>query len=120
MLLLLISVTLIRNAVRLSVHAKRFVIKTAQLIGGTQSFIRKPFVIKTILSGILAASFSSLALAFLVLFLQDNYENIISAEGIWLIVFIMYFTGIVISGIAGYLAVNKYLQTDESKLFFEG
>ena len=42
-LLLLISIVLINNTIRLSVYANRFIIRSMRLIGATQGFIRKPF-----------------------------------------------------------------------------
>lgn len=119
-LMSLIAYALINNAVRLSVHSKRFVIKTAQLVGGTRSFIRKPFVQKTIIAGIVGASLSSALLAFIVFLLHKNYPEIITAGGIWIIVILVYIAGISITGIAGYFSVNRYLDTDEDQLFYEG
>jgi len=52
--LLFISFTLIRNTIRLSVYAKRFLINTMKLVGATSGFIRKPFVVNNIVTGIVA------------------------------------------------------------------
>ena len=43
LVLLLISIALINNTIRLSVYSKRFIIKAMQLVGATRSFIRKPW-----------------------------------------------------------------------------
>ncbi|MFC2087481.1 cell division protein FtsX, partial [Bacteroidota bacterium] len=50
-LLLLISLTLINNTIRLSVYSKRFIINTMQLVGATGAFIRRPFLLKAALHG---------------------------------------------------------------------
>ncbi len=118
-LMLLVAVALIGNAVRLSVHAKRFVIRTALLVGGTRSFVRKPFVIKTIIAGIAGASFSSLALTFLVLFLRGSFNEIISGEGLWGIVALIYACGAAVGGFSGYVSVNRYLNAGEEELYFQ-
>ncbi len=117
LLMLFISFALIGNAVRLSVHAKRFMIRTAQLVGATQSFIRKPFISRTIAAGIIGASLSALALSLIIIFLQNNYEAVISTEALWGIVFFLYFCGISVGAIAGYTSVNRYLNADERELY---
>ena len=43
-----IAVLLINSSIRLSVYAKRFTIKTMQMVGATKHFIRKPFIWKSI------------------------------------------------------------------------
>lgn len=59
-LLLIISITLINNAVRMNIYSRRFTIYTMRLVGARNSFIRKPFVRQAALqggiSGILAAT----------------------------------------------------------------
>ena len=49
MLLLFIAVALINNTIRLSVYSRRFIINTMQLVGATRGFIRKPFLLKSVL-----------------------------------------------------------------------
>ncbi len=117
LLLLLIAATLISNSVRLSVHSKRFHIKTAQLVGGDDKFIRKPFVINSIVSGIFSTAIAALALVLSVLFLQGNLGKIISMQGIWLIILIMLIFGVGITGTAGYLSVNRYLTAQSEDLY---
>jgi len=45
-IMLLISLTLINNTIRLTVYARRFLIKTMQLVGATHRFVRAPFLTK--------------------------------------------------------------------------
>lgn len=62
LLVLLASVFLVANTIRLTIYARRLLIRTMKLVGGTDRFIRRPFVIEGILQGIVA---SVLALAVL-------------------------------------------------------
>ncbi len=117
--LLMIAVSLINNTVRLSVFSKRLHIRTAQLVGATKSYIRKPFIIKNIFSGILSAALSSLILVLAVLVLQENFENIISLEGLIQIIIFVFIFGILITGISGRFAVSKYLNLKTDDLHFE-
>lgn len=53
-LLLLIAFALINNTIRLSIYAKRFLIRSMQLIGAKASFIQKPFIVNSLVQGILS------------------------------------------------------------------
>ena len=55
LLLLVVAIALINNSIRLSIYSKRFLIKSMQLVGATQPFIRKPFVQKGVVHGIYSA-----------------------------------------------------------------
>jgi len=117
--LLMIAVSLINNTIRLSIFSKRMLIRTAQLVGATKSYIRKPFILKSIISGILSAALSSLVLVLLIMVLQKNFENIISFEGLSEIVIFIFVFGIIITGISGRFAVSKYLNLKTDDLHFE-
>ncbi len=48
LLLLIISLVLINNTIRLDVYARRFVVKSMQLVGATEWFIIRPFMVKSL------------------------------------------------------------------------
>lgn len=52
--LLLIAFALINNTIRLSIYAKRFLIRSMQLIGAKASFIQKPFIVGGLLQGLIS------------------------------------------------------------------
>ena len=54
-LLLIISIAMINNTIRLSIYSKRFLIRTMQLVGATEKFIRRPFISQSVAQGLLAA-----------------------------------------------------------------
>lgn len=62
-LLALISVVLINNTVRLNIFSKRFSVRTMQLVGATRGFIQKPFLLNSILQGVLSAVIATAGLA---------------------------------------------------------
>lgn len=55
LLLVIISLSLINNTVRLSVFAHRFVLHTMKLVGAKWSFIRRPFLVKGFWLGVVSA-----------------------------------------------------------------
>jgi len=91
-----------------------------QLVGATRSYIRKPFLIKSIWHGVIG---SFLALALLIVILYLAAENIPEVYGISdlqlyvIIFFIVICLGIIFSNIATFFAVNKYLSIDEADLY---
>ncbi|MEA3504307.1 MAG: permease-like cell division protein FtsX [Bacteroidota bacterium] len=119
-LLLLIALALINNTIRLSVYSKRFIIKTMQLVGATQGFIRRPFIGKGIIQGLLSSLISVLFLAVIMFLAEKEVPELIDLRN-----YSMYgilsggiiFTGLTLSWISTYFAVNKYLKMENDKLF---
>ena len=119
-LLLVISIALINNTIRLSIYSKRFLIKSMQLVGATQGFIRKPFVITGMIQGIYGAL---IAIGLLVgvlyiaqkevpeLFELQDMELFLSLFGIVIVL------GIFISWISTAMAVRKYLRLKTEDIY---
>jgi cell division transport system permease protein len=53
-IILLASVILVFNTIRLTIYAKRKLIRAMKLVGATNAFIRRPFVMEGIFQGIIA------------------------------------------------------------------
>jgi cell division transport system permease protein len=121
LLLLLIAITLINNTVRLSIYSKRFIINTMQLVGASRSFIRKPFVLRSILHGIYASLLSVLLLCSLVYLIQKEFIEIISFNDIEILGILFIFVtifGVIISYLSTYFSVNKFLRLSTNDLYF--
>jgi len=119
-LLLVIAFTLINNTIRLSVFSKRFLIKSMQLIGATRTFIRKPFVIKGIVQGIIGA-FIAIALLLASLYgARQSVPELVSfqdTETLVSLFIIVVILGIIISWISTWFAVKKYLRIKTDNLY---
>lgn len=119
-LLLFVAIALINNTIRLAVYSRRFIIRTMQLVGATQAFIRKPFVKQGVLHGILGAFIALLLLALLMYMAENNLPELkelrdlqqysMLAGGIFVI-------GILISYFSTFFAVRKYLNVNNDKLY---
>lgn len=57
-LILLASLILVFNTIRLTIYAKRGLIKAMKLVGATNGFIRRPFVIEGMIQGLIAGVLS--------------------------------------------------------------
>jgi cell division transport system permease protein len=119
-ILLLIAITLINNTIRLSIYSKRFIIRTMQLVGATPGYIRRPFLYRNVVYGIIGALLAILALLAIVYSIQKEYGEVIQLNDI--IILTELFSAVLISGIlitwvSTYFAVTKYLNMKTDKLY---
>ena len=118
-LLLSIAIALINNTIRLSIYSRRFVIKGMQLVGATEAFIRRPFVIKSIYHGILSGIFALILLTGLLVAARQNIPELGLLENnqkIILLYLAVLVTGIIISGLSTWFAVGRYLYSHSDKV----
>jgi cell division transport system permease protein len=119
-LLLVIAFSLINNTIRLSVFSKRFLIKSMQLVGATQAFIRRPFVIKGVVQGIIGAAISIALLLLSLYAAQKSVPELINFQDIEML-FTMFvlviLLGVIVSWISTYFAVRKYLHIKTDYLY---
>ena len=127
--LLFVAILLIYNTIRLAVFSKRFLLRTMQLVGAKSSFIRRPFLYRSIYQGFISGMLAITALVALwYLFIHLNPTIIVNlsmntnllqnelmefgiiATGILLI-------GILISFSSTYFALNKYIWIKSEKLY---
>ena len=119
--LVVISFVLINNTVRLLIYSKRFLIYTMRLVGATPSFIRRPFIGFNVLSGITAGIIAILMLTGALYYVKTefmNIEEVLNTDSILYIYGIIMLSGILISVLATYFAVNKYLRMSRGRLYY--
>lgn len=120
-LLMIIALALINNTIRLSIYSKRFIIKTMQLVGATQGFIRRPFVISGIKHGIVGALIAILMLIGVLYFAQKQLPELIELQDekmLSTLFGLVIVLGIIISWISTSLAVRKYLRLKSDDLHY--
>ena len=71
-----VSVLLINSSMRLSIFSNRFIIKTMQLVGATKSFIRKPFIKRSIMLGMIGAVMAVIALIGILIYVDVNFPTL--------------------------------------------
>jgi cell division transport system permease protein len=122
LLMLIVSIGLINNTIRLQLYSKRFTINTMRLVGATAWFIRKPFLGRSLLNGLIAALLSSALLEGLLYYLQYYYGfplfNLVAPMNIAITVGVIFILGIVISLFSSMFAVGKYLRIKTSDLYY--
>jgi len=120
-LLFLIAMALINNTIRLVIYSQRFTIRTMQLVGATRGFIRRPFILKGIIHGIMAAIIANAFLAGSLYITQQEMPELMDYQDIQLIGTIfagVIICGILISWISTLFAVRKYLKLKTDELYF--
>ena len=118
--LLLISLLLINNSIRLSIYSKRLVLKTMRLVGAKKSFIRRPFIRIYVGLGLIGATLASLLLLLLTWQLNQTYP----ALDLWnqllpLVVIIasLYLIALLITLISAYLSTMRFLSLKATSNF---
>ncbi|MDA0940711.1 MAG: permease-like cell division protein FtsX [Bacteroidetes bacterium] len=112
---LLVALALLNNTIRLTVFARRFLIRNMQLVGARPRLVRRPFILQGMglggLSGLLAFAGWVLTLSLakpLVGSMQPALLAVLGTGGVC--------AGLLLGGIFSALAVNRYLRADLSKL----
>jgi cell division transport system permease protein len=112
-ILMLISIALINNTIRLAIYSQRFLIKSMQLVGATRNFIRRPFVLIAALHGLIAAIIAIIILLGILFYAQREIPEIIILRNYTEFGFVLLFlvgVGIFITAISTSFAVSKYLR----------
>lgn len=119
-ILLIISVILINNTIRLSIYARRFLIRSMQLVGATETFIRMPFIKRSILHGILAGVAAILLLIGVLYLARRRMPEITNLQDIT--EFSVFFAGVLVVGVilsvfSTWISVNKFLRMKVDSLY---
>ena len=119
-LLFFIAGALINNTIRLSLYAKRLLIKSMKLVGATRNFIRKPFLVKGIMQGFYGAVFANMLLVMVFYYAKKQVPELMVFEDLTILGVVLtavLVIGVFISGISTYFAVNKYLRQRTEDIF---
>ena len=120
LILLMISVILINNTLRIALFSQRFLIRSMQLVGATANYILRPFIFRGMIYGLIAGILSSVML-YVIIEIADrrisNLELLISLEQLGVIFISLTFTGIIMVISSTYSAVNKYLNSTLDELY---
>ena len=118
--LLVVSFVLIFNTVRLSVYSKRFLINTMQLVGATSGFIRRPFLMESVVNGAVAGVFASGIVAAMLYYCQmfaPSVKSVLEWRDAVMVMVAMIIIGMVICLVAAVFACNRYLSLSYDELY---
>ncbi|RZJ29377.1 MAG: FtsX-like permease family protein [Flavobacterium sp.] len=118
--LALVAVLLINSSMRLAIHSNRFIIKTMQMVGATKSFIRKPFIWRSIRLGVIGAVLAVLALMGVLFYVDSNFPNLeIMHDQIFVgaVLLGVIVVGILITWISTFIATQRFLNLRTDDLY---
>jgi cell division transport system permease protein len=115
-----VAVLLINSSMRLSIYSNRFIIKTMQMVGATKSFIRKPFIWRSIKLGMIGAGLAILGLIGTLYYVHTTYPNlnILEEEVMTAAVLIgVLVVGIIITWLSTFFATQRFLNLRTDDLY---
>ena len=119
-LLLIVSYALISNSVRLGVYSRRFTIHTMKLVGASWSLIRRPFLRRSIIIGLVASLLACAILGGIVYSLyryQPGATELITQRDLIITGIAVLAFGLVFMLVCTLFSVNKFLRMTAGELY---
>lgn len=116
-----IAVLLINSSIRLSVYARRFTIKTMQMVGATKQFIRRPFIWRSVRLGIVGALLAMAGMAGVLYYLNHSFPELQLLQDVILLVVLflfIFFMGVLITWISTFFATQRFLNLRTDELYY--
>lgn len=120
--LTVISLFIISNTIRATMHNRRFEISIMKSVGATNAFVRIPFVVEGMVIGIIAALLSTVALVFLYDGIMEIVSHLIPFTAIpimnviWYIAGAFAAAGMIIGALSGFISIRKYLKKEGNEI----
>lgn len=119
-ILILVVVILINNTIKLALFTQRFLIRSMQLVGATNGFIRRPFVFRSMSHGILSGLIASVSLFVISEYAYTKIDDLILLKEVNQLYF-LYGILLLLGGLLGLFSslrsVNKYLKLSLDELY---
>ena len=119
-ILIIVVIVLINNTIKLALFSQRFLIRSMQLVGATSSFIRKPFLLRSIAHGMAGAVIASIMLLALAEYAYTKVDELLLLKDNDLMILLMGIL-VLLGGLIGFFSslrsVNKYLKLSLDELY---
>ena len=118
--LLLVSLVLIVNTIRLQIYSKRFIINTMTLVGATSWVTRRPFVLRNMLMGFIASIVALGILSAMVYYMERTLGLMLfplTWQNVAFVSTIVLCSGLLITLFASLIATGKYIRMDNNSLY---
>ena len=118
--LLLISMLLLNNTIRLVVYSKRYLINTMKLVGATKWYIMRPFLGSALVQGVVAGVVAA-AMICGVVYGAENFTletiQMLNYKEVAIIIGVIVLLGVVITVSFSAFAVNKFVNMRSNKIY---
>ena len=118
---LFIAVFLINSSIRLSVYAKRFTIKTMQMVGATKGFIRRPFIWRSMRLGLLGSVLAVAGMLGVLVYIDRSFPELGFMDDQTMIGGLIGFIvimGLIITWISTFFATQRFLNLRTDELYY--
>jgi len=118
--LLLVSMVLIVNTIRLQIYAKRFLINTMTLVGATSWVTRRPFVRRNMGMGFLSGVAALVILSAVVYYVNKELGILLfplTWQNIVFVSVVVLCAGLLITLFASLIATGRYIRMDNNSLY---
>ncbi len=111
-MLALSAVILVANTIRLTIYAKRHIIRTMKLVGATPMFIRAPFLIEGVFHGMLGGIIASLLIEIVFsFFIQPLSEDLlVSIHVSWSFYALLVLGGCLLGLLGSLISIGRFLK----------
>jgi len=118
--LLLVSMVLIVNTIRLQIYSKRFIINTMTLVGATSWVTRRPFVLRNMLMGFLSGLAALAILSGIVYYVEVRLGILLfplTWQNVAFVSVVVLCSGLLITLFASLIATGRYIRMDNNSLY---
>lgn len=119
-LLLLVTLVLINNTVRLSVYSRRFIIHTMRLVGASWGFIRQPFMLRALWIGMAAGIVADGVLLGGIHALwnyDQTMQQYVTMENVCITALAVLISGLLLTLLCTFISVSHYLGMRERDMY---
>jgi cell division transport system permease protein len=113
-IVVLAAIFLVANTIRLTIYARRLLIRTMKLVGATDRFVRRPFLVEGIVHGLLGGmGAGGVVWGLYRVFLQQIDRSPLSLHAELILVGGLIGGGVVLGWIGSYFAARRFIQKIE-------
>ncbi len=119
-ILTVISLVLINNTVRLTVYSNRFLINTMKLVGATPGFIRKPYIVRGIINGLIAALIALVFLGGMIYYVLREFAITGMEFNMFTILYVVLtvvLLGILLTAVSSHMAVSRFIRMKTDQIY---
>lgn len=120
LILILVVIILINNTIKLALFTQRFLIRSMQLVGATNGFIRRPFVFRSMAHGLVSGLLASAALFGISEYAYTKIDDLILLKDVnqlYLLFGVLLLLGGFLGLFSSLRSVNKYLKLSLDELY---
>ena len=119
-ILTVVAMLLINSSMRLSIYSHRFTIKTMQMVGATKSFIRKPFIWRSIKLGLIGSGLAIIGIIALAIYVDGIFPSLGIVKdyvSLGIVITGVLGIGILITWISTFFATQRFLNLKTDDLY---